>query len=277
MTSRNIQFPLDKKLAALEEIIRGYGRVVLALSGGVDSTYLLVVARELLGGNLLAVTVEASFMPAREIEEAKGLAGRYRVEHQVVAVDESEIEGFTANPPDRCYICKKFIFTRLLEIARERGYHWVMDATNRDDVANDYRPGIRALRELKIVSPLREAGLGKEEIRALSRERGLEGWDRAASACLASRIPYGQVINREKLEQVQEGELFLSGAGFTGCRVRHHGEVARIEVPPGRIRDLVEDRFRSKLVERFKSLGFRYVCVDAEGYRTGSLNESLDL
>lgn len=230
----------------------------------------------MLGDDILALTVSASFISRRELEEAKEIARLFMAQHEIIEADESDIENFTGNPPDRCYYCKTYLFSNIKELARSKGFEIVMDASNADD-AGDYRPGMRALAELGIRSPLKEAGLTKAEIRELSRARGYANWDKPAAACLASRIPYGVEITKEKLMQVEKAEEFLESLGFEVCRVRHHGDIARIEVAPRKVEYVVEPKQRRKIVERLKALGFRYITVDAEGYRTGSLNESLDI
>jgi uncharacterized protein len=263
-----------QKLEKLKDIISGCGRSVIAFSGGVDSTLLLSVAHEVLGDDVLAVTVISSFMPAHERKESVEIAHLIGARHEVVEIDESEIEGFTDNPADRCYICKKHLFSEVLKVAGEEGAGCVMDASNSDDTG-DYRPGLRALRELDIRSPLLEAGLTKGEIRDLSKARGLPSWGKPAMACLATRIPYGEKITRDKLRQIDEAEDFLRSLGYGNCRVRHHGELARIEVSLKRIEQLVKPDQRRQITEHLRGLGFKYITVDMQGYRTGSLNETL--
>jgi uncharacterized protein len=248
----------------------------VAFSGGVDSTFLAGVAGDVLGDYLVAVTVTAPFISKREVEEAKAFAESRGIRHEIVDVDMGAIDHFTGNPPDRCYHCKKAIFAAIAGAAGKFGIDIVMDASNMED-ALDYRPGMKALEELGILSPLREAGLTKEEIRELSHRRGYPNWDKPASACLASRIPYGEEITEAKLRRVEEAEAILAAEGFAVCRVRSHGELARIEVAPEKIGLLMEASSRARIAGRLKELGFRYVTVDIEGYRTGSLNESLDL
>jgi uncharacterized protein len=262
------------KLERLKEMLSECSKVVIAFSGGVDSTFLLSVAHEMLGDDVLAVTVISSFMPAHEKKEAHEIANLIGARHIVVEVDENDIEGFTDNPPDRCYICKKFLFGQVLGIAESEGIKVVMDASNADDVG-DYRPGLKALRELEIRSPLMEAGLTKDEIRQLSKNRDLPGWDKPAMACLATRVPYGNKITKENLHQIDEAEEFLRSLGFGNCRVRHHGDMARIEVSPKRIERLMKPDQRRQITEHLRGLGFKYITVDMEGYRMGSLNEAI--
>lgn len=261
----------------LERIIKECSRALVAFSGGVDSTYLLSVAVGALGPvNVLAVTIESPVVPPMEINEACKIARSLEVEHIVLKVDTIDIEEVRNNRPDRCYHCKKGIFKRMLAIAEERGLSCVLEASNRDD-KGDYRPGLRAIGELGVRSPLIEAGLTKEEIRVLSKERDLPTWNKPALACLATRIPYDEPLTKEKLEQVRIAEEYVCSVGFTSCRLRHHGNVARIEVPPPEIDKLLDEATRGRIVERLKEIGFTYIVVDLEGYRSGSMNETLDI
>ncbi len=265
-----------KKLETLKKIIEEKGPMAIAFSGGVDSTFLLGVAKEVLGDGLLAVTVSSDFMVKREIEEAKAFAERFNIGHVVIETALSDIDRFAGNPPDRCYHCKKHLFSKIAEAAAGRGFKTISDASNIDDVT-DYRPGLKALEELGVFSPLREAGFTKEDIRSISKELGYGTWKMPAMACLATRIPYGEEITGEKLERIEAAEGFLVSAGFSINRVRCHGELARIEVAPEKVGLLLEPGLRNEVVERFKQFGFLYVTVDVEGYRVGSMNESLDM
>jgi uncharacterized protein len=264
----------EDKLSNLKDIIKVFGRSVVAFSGGVDSTFLLSVAREVLGDDVMAVTVVSSFMPIHEKKEAAEIANLVGARHEIVSIDESDIEGFADNPVDRCYICKKFIFSKVISIAEAEGAASVMDASNADDVG-DFRPGMRAIKELGVHSPLLEAGLNKAEIRELSRERRLPSWGKPAMACLATRIPYGEKITKEKLRQIDEAEEFLRSLGFGNCRVRHHGTLARIEVSTKRLDQLLKPDQRRQVTEHLRGLGFKYITVDLQGYRMGSLNEEI--
>jgi len=266
---------LQTKLSRLKAILSRYDGAVVAFSGGVDSTFLLSVAAEVLGERVLAVTISSPFEIQREVDEAKAFTSALGVEHQLIEIDDLCLDEFRTNPPDRCYHCKKDLFSRMLEIAEERGFS-VLEASNCDD-SEDYRPGLKAIHELGVGSPLVEAGLTKQDIRTISRERDLPTWDKPSMACLASRIPYNEPITLEKLKQVGDGEQFLYDLGFRSCRVRHHGALARIEVPPGDIGLLMREPMRKKIAEHFRELGFTYITVDVEGYRTGSMNENLDL
>lgn len=263
------------KLARLERIVARCDGALVAFSGGVDSTFLLSVARDVLGAKLLAVTVAFPAVPAAEVRRAKALARSLKVRHLVVRADDViGMERFHSNPPDRCYHCKTAILSKLVAIAQALGFPCILEASNRDDLA-DYRPGHRAVRELGAKSPLIEAGLTKDDIRALSKKRGLSTWNKPSAACLASRIPYGETITREKLERIEKGEAYLAGLGFGAVRLRHHGALARIEIPEGEIRRLAGGALRRAIVAKMKAIGFRYVTFDLEGYRSGSMNETL--
>ncbi len=249
--------------------------VVVGFSGGVDSTFLLSCCIEALGKEkVLAATAVSETYPQTQLEEAKEVVRMLGVEHHLFHTLELEIEGFKENPPNRCYYCKKELYTYLKELAAERGYRTVVDGTNLDD-EGDHRPGMKALEELGIRSPLREAGVGKADIRKLSREMSLTTWDKPSFACLSSRFPYGESITPEKLTMVGKAEDFLRSLGFRQLRVRHHGQTARIEVESDQIDRLVEGKVRQKVVDHLKALGYRYVSLDLQGYRTGSMNEVL--
>jgi len=264
-----------EKLEKLEDIIRNLGSVLIAFSGGVDSTFLLKVCLDVLGKDkVLAVTARSSTYPARELEEAKALALKLGARHEIIESEELAVPGFSENPPERCYYCKKELFGKLVRMARERGFNFVVDGSNADDTG-DFRPGMKAKDELGVVSPLKEAGLTKAEIRNFSREMGLPTWDKPSFACLASRFPYGEKITAEKLDRVGKAEELLDALGFTQYRVRSHGDLARIEVLPDEIDRFFDSSLREKVTKEFKKLGFVYVSLDLTGYRTGSMNESL--
>ena len=265
---------LEQKLAALREAVGRLRRVAVAFSGGVDSTFLLRVAYDVLGNNAIAVTARLSTVPDREINEAVAFCRALGVRHEILDFDAFAVPGFAENSPDRCYFCKKAIFTGLRSFAEANGCAAVLEGSNRDD-DGDFRPGRRALRELGILSPLRDAGLGKAEIRLLSAEMGLPTASKPSFACLATRFPYGECLTPEAIERVGRAEQFLFdlGAGLSQVRVRVHGPVARIEVPAEDIPAVVAHR--DEIVTALRKLGFTYVSLDLSGYRTGSMNAML--
>lgn len=263
---------LKAKEKELEKILKGLRSALIAFSGGVDSSYLLYKAKEALGKKVLAVTALSETYQPDEAERARRVAAEIGAEHIFIQTRELDLKEFAANPPQRCFYCKKELFTRLKELAGERNLAWVCDGANADDLF-DFRPGHRAARMLGVKSPLLEAGLGKEDIRNLSREAGLKTWNLPAAACLASRIPYGEEITEEKLKRIAAAEKYLKDLGFELLRVRLHNNMARIEVEEGELEKVVEKR--KEIAGYFKALGFTYVSLDLEGYRSGSMNEAL--
>ncbi len=263
-----------KKLERLKNIVKGLESVVVAFSGGVDSSLIAKVCYDALGGKAMAVTANSETYPGFELEEAKKLAKEIGIRHLVIETSELEIEGFANNPPDRCYFCKSELFEKLKEIANQNGFKHVADGANLDDTG-DFRPGLEAAKELGIRSPLKEAGLTKDDVRQLSRLLGLPTWDKPSYACMSSRFPYGEKITKDKLTMVSRAEDLLRTMGFKQFRVRHHDTIARIEVLPENIRTMTDPLVRAEIVKEFKEIGFTYVTIDLEGFRSGSMNEPL--
>ena len=264
---------LQEKLTKLEDYIRDLGSLAVGFSGGVDSSLLLCVAHNVLGDKAIAITGADASIPERELTEAKKFCEERGIKHITCTINPLQIEGFRKNSPDRCYFCKYGIFTEIKKLAEENGIKYAAEGSNMDDLG-DYRPGLRAVDELSVKSPLREAGLTKSEIREISKAMGLPTWSKPAYACLASRFVYGEEITEEKLHMIDMAEQFLIEHGFYEERVRMHGNIARIEVPAKDIPRLASDEIREAVYKRFKEIGFLFVTIDMRGYKLGSMNET---
>ncbi len=262
------------KYGQLTEYLKSLGRVAVAFSGGVDSTFLLYAAKEALGDQAVAVTASSCSFPERELKEAKAFCSEHGIQQLIVKSEELKIEGFSHNPENRCYLCKHDLFEKFRSVADERGIKEILEGSNLDD-NGDYRPGLKAVAELNIKSPLRDIGFSKEQIRILSQYLGLPTWNKQSFACLASRFPYGEEITEKKLQMVDRAEQFLIDLGFNQLRVRIHGKIARIELAPSEFGHFMEEAIRIRVHEEFRRIGFDYTALDILGYRTGSMNETL--
>ncbi len=266
----------EEKFRRLKEILSPLGSVLVAYSGGVDSTFLLKLCQDTLEGKVLAVTANSPTYPSAELAKTVEVAKSLSVRHRLIETKELENPNFVANSPDRCYHCKLELFGRLKQIAQEEEIRNIVDGSNYDDL-KDFRPGRRAAAELGVRHPLQEAQLTKDEIRALSKEMGLPTWDKPSLACLASRFPYGTPITKQSLLVVEEAEAFLHSLGIGQLRLRHYDKTARIEVEPQEMHLLLQESNRKRIVARLRELGYRYVTLDLAGYRSGSMNEGLSL
>lgn len=275
MLKMNIESSLQNKYLELKKYLLSLNSVAVAYSSGVDSTFLLKTAVDTLHrDNVLALTAKSHSFPKRELDESIQFCKSENIRQIVFESEELSIDGFSNNPPDRCYICKKELFSKIKSIARENNINAVVEGSNADDI-NDYRPGMRAVAELEILSPLKKVGLTKNEIRALSKQLGLKTWNKQSFACLSSRFVYGEKITVQKLDMIDKSEQLLLDLGFKQVRVRIHNDVARIEVLPNEIERVMQ--FKDAIYSKFKEYGFRYVTLDLGGYRTGSMNDSLNI
>lgn len=265
---------LEQKFDRLKNILKELGSVAIAYSGGVDSTFLLKVSKDVLNDNVIAVTAKSSTYPEREFNEARKFVGQFGAKHIVIISEELEIEGFAKNPVNRCYYCKKELFTKIWKVAKENGINYVLDGSNFDDIG-DFRPGMKAAKELSVVSPLKASELTKKDIRELSKRLNIPTWNKPSFACLSSRFPYGNEITVEKLSMVEKAEQLLMDMGFRQLRVRHHGDIARIEVASEERVKFFDASIMDKVGKELQELGFKYVTLDMLGYRTGSMNEVL--
>jgi uncharacterized protein len=273
MLQESVDATLDEKEARLRTIVRQLGACVVAFSGGVDSALMLHVATQELGDRALGITARSESLAEREYAEALTFAGSVGARHEVIETQELADPSYAANPANRCYYCKTELYGRLARIARERGISHIVDGYNRDD-EGDWRPGRKAAREHGVRSPLYEAGMGKSEVRSLAQRLGLGVWDKPALACLSSRFPYGTPITLEMLRRVDRAEQAVHDAGLRACRVRHHGEIARIEVPPEDIAAAADPARRARIVEGVRAAGYRYVTLDLGGYVSGEFNRA---
>ncbi|MCT4596447.1 MAG: ATP-dependent sacrificial sulfur transferase LarE [Vallitalea sp.] len=264
---------LNQKYENLKNLISDLGSVAIAFSGGVDSTFLAKVCEDVLGDKAIVVTATSSTYPQREFKESKQLATDIGIKQIVIESEETEIEGFSSNPPNRCYYCKHELFSKVKKVADENNVKYILDGSNYDDIG-DFRPGMHAAKELGVISPLKQVELTKDDIRVLSKKLGLPTWEKPAFACLSSRFPYGEEITPKKLSMVDKAEEYLRGLGFNQFRVRHHGKIARIEIEVSEMHKFLELDF-GMVSKELKKIGFIYVTLDLTGYRTGSMNEVL--
>jgi len=268
--------PSNKKLKDLKIKIKKMEKVIIAFSGGVDSTFLLKFCVDVLGREkVLAVTGKSEIHHNEEIEEAKKIAEMLKVDHYIVHIDMLNDKEVSMNRPDRCYFCKSKFYSKFRELANKKNINYILDGSNRDDTM-DFRPGRTAAMEKNVVSPLLEVELTKEEVRKVSKEMNIYTWSKPSQACLASRIPYGRKITRKKINMVAEAERFLKNLGFKTVRVRHHGKLAKIEVDEKNIDNFLEDTIRKKVIDELRKIGYTWICLDLKGYKSGSMNEGLN-
>ena len=266
---------LKNKSEKLKDLLSKYSNLIVAFSGGVDSTLLLYMAHDVLGEKVLAITARSPVHPEREVRFAEVFTAEMEIPHLVVDSREMQQDDFRANRPDRCYVCKKNLLADMIELGRIRGIKHIVHGANMDDLG-DYRPGMDAAKEMGVSAPLMEAGLTKEEIRLLSRQLNLPTWNKPSMACLATRVPYGTVLNEEMLKTIDAAEDYILSFGVSTVRVRHHGDIARLELLPEDLKRILSDSTRQIIADHLKTLGFKYVTIDLDGYTTGSMNRPLE-
>jgi uncharacterized protein len=269
-----MQTSIEEKRKKLTRILKSFDKLAVALSGGVDSALLVAEAYDVLGDRLTAITARSPIHPEQDIADAVALCEDLGVVHWLVDTFELDEDDFVGNTPQRCYVCKMTVFSQLMKKIKDERIDHLAHGANADDL-DDYRPGLRAARELGVVAPLMDAGLTKQEIRSMAQARGLKVWNKPAMACLATRIPYGSPVTHDAIEQIKKAEKMLNNTSLRGCRVRHHGSVARIEVPLDQLSRLISEPLRGRLVAKLREVGFMHVCVDLEGYVRGSMNRTV--
>src|SRR4030042_3573444 len=267
---------LEKKLSNLKNYLRSIDSAIIAFSGGVDSTFLLKIASDILKDKVMAVTAKSPTFTQTELKDSKALAQELKVKQVIIETGELNNKSFTANDKERCYYCKNELLGLISEYAKKNNFNYIFDGSNYED-ANDWRPGTKAVKKWGVISPLKEAGLTKEEIRTASKGLGLSTWDKPAAACLASRIPYGTKITEDLLQKISSAESVLKKLGFRQVRVRHHGNIARIELPTHDIHKILNSKIKNTVIKSLKELGYFYITLDIEGYTTGSMNKTLEL
>jgi pyridinium-3,5-biscarboxylic acid mononucleotide sulfurtransferase len=266
---------LERKIIKLKNYLRSIDSAIIAFSGGVDSTFLLKIASDILKDKVIAITAKSPTFTQTELKDSKTIARQLNVKQVIIETEELQNKSFTANDKERCYYCKNELLGLISKYAKKNNFSYILDGSNYDD-ANDWRPGAKAVKKWKVVSPLKEAGLAKDEIRTASKEFGLSTWDKPAAACLTSRIPYGTKITEGLLKKISNAESVLKKLGFRQIRVRHHGNIARIELPAHDMHKILDSKIKNTVIKALKELGYLYITLDIEGYTTGSMNKTLE-
>lgn len=267
---------LDKKINKLKNYLGTIDSAIIAFSGGADSTFLLKITSDILKDKVVAVTAKSPTFTQSELKDSKAIAQELKVKQVIIETDELSNESFTANDKERCYYCKNELLGLISQYAKKNNFSYIFDGSNYEDI-NDWRPGVKAVKKWGVISPLKDAGLTKEEIRTASKELGLSTWDKPAAACLASRVPYGTKITEDLLQKISNAESVIKKLGFKQVRVRHHGNIARIELPVHDIHEILDDKIKNTVISSLKKLGYIYITLDIEGYTTGSMNKTLEL